>query len=234
MKELISRLFRKQGGEPSGSLLERIPQIDTKEIPGYLSYPSDPLSRVIFSSKLCEAYNSSCRYRFLLNTDIADPHPETRQQKPIPGIRINNTQIFWKAGSPSCYSVSTMEGPSVKSSSLTGWVESGDNLGMLFDNMLPFLNLPIGFASEEYRRVKMYKLPECAAYNRSHFFEESCVYCHVFYLGDALYKKFILCVKRGTSSWKVECTFPSDSEALQPTDTVPPGQVFGSFFPMDA
>lgn len=45
-----------------------------------------------------------------------------------------------------------------------------------------------------------------------------------------LYKKFILCAKRDTTSWKAECTFPSDSEALLPTDTVPPGQVFGSFF----
>ena len=99
--------------------------------------------------------------------------------------------------------------------------------------MKPFLNLPSGLANGEYRRVEMHDLGECTAYNKLHGFEETHVYCHVFYLGDTLYKKFILCAKRDTSSWKVECTFPSDSEALQPTDTVPPGQVFGSFFPAD-
>ena len=106
-------------------------------------------------------------------------------------------------------------------------------MGVLFGEMKPFLNLPSGLANGEYRRVEMHDLGECTAYNKLHGFGETHVWCHVFYLGDNLYKKFILCAKRNTSSWKVECTIPSDLEALLPTDAVPPGQVFGSFFPAD-
>ena len=106
-------------------------------------------------------------------------------------------------------------------------------MGVLFGDMKPFLNLPSGLANGEYRRVEMHDLGECTAYNKLHGFEEAHVYCHVFYLGDTLYKKFILCARRDDFSWKVECTFPSNLAALQPTDTVPPEQVFGSLFPAE-
>ena len=167
----------------------------------------------------------------LLYTNIADPSPEIRRQ--TPPFDINETHIFWKADSSAFCSVSTMKTPSVKTSDLRGWVESTDQMGMLFGDMTPFLNLPSGLANGEYRRVEMHDLGECTAYNKLHGFEETHVWCHVFYLGDTLYKKFILCAKRDTTSWKAECTFPSDSEALLPIDAVPPGQVFGSFFPAD-
>lgn len=126
-----------------------------------------------------------------------------------------------------------MKAPSVRTSNLQNWVEANDQMGMLFGNVKPFLNLPSGLANEEYRRVEMHDLGECPAYNKLHGFEETHVYCHVFYLSDTLHKKFLLCARRDTTSWKVECTFPSDSEALMPTDAVPPGQVFGSFFPAE-
>lgn len=228
MKELLEKLFKKRNNKPPGNPSEHRSQTDKIEIPGYLVYPNDPLSQIMFGSKMQEVCDKRCGYRFLLYTDIADPIPEIRQQ--TPPFDINETHIFWKADSSAFCSVSTMKTPSVKTSDLKGWVESTDRMGMLFGDMTPFLNLPSGFANEEYRRVEMHDLGECAAYNKLHGFEDAHVWCHVFYLGNTLYKKFILCAKRDTTSWKAECTFPSDSEALLPTDAVPSGQVFGSFF----
>ena len=228
MKELLEKLFEKRNNKPSESPSEHRSQTDKIEIPGYLVYPNDPLSQIMFGSKMQEVCDKRCGYRFLLYTDIADPIPEIRQQ--TPPFDINETHIFWKADSSAFCSVSTMKTPSVKTSDLKGWVESTDRMGMLFGDMTPFLNLPSGFANEEFRRVEMHDLGECAAYNKLHGFEDAHVWCHVFYLGNTLYKKFILCAKRDTTSWKAECTFPSDSEALLPTDAVPSGQVFGSFF----
>ncbi len=231
MKELLEKLFEKRNNKPSESPSEHRSQTDKIEIPGYLVYPNDPLSQIMFGSKMQEVCDKRCGYRFLLYTNIADPSPEIRRQ--TPPFDINETHIFWKADSSAFCSVSTMKTPSVKTSDLRGWVESTDQMGMLFGDMTPFLNLPSGLANGEYRRVEMHDLGECTAYNKLHGFEETHVWCHVFYLGDTLYKKFILCAKRDTTSWKAECTFPSDSEALLPIDAVPPGQVFGSFFPAD-
>ena len=82
-----------------------------------------------------------------------------------------------------------MKAPGVKTSNLRNWVEMNDQMGMLFGDMTPFLNLPAGLANGEYRWVEMHGLGECAAYNKCHGFEETHVYCHVFYLGDTLYKE---------------------------------------------
>lgn len=231
MKKLLEKLFEKSYGQSLETRLKNLSDTDLQGIPGYLTYPNDPLSQRMFGSKMQEVCDKRCGYRFLLYTDIADPSPEIRQQ--TPPFDINETHIFWKANSPSFCSVSTMKAPSVKTSNLRGWVESADRMGMLFGDMTPFLNLPSGLATGEYRRVEMHDLGECAAYSKLHGFEETHVWCHVFYLGDTLYKKFILCAKRNTSSWKAECTIPSNSEALLLTDAVPPGQVFGSFFPAE-
>ena len=231
MKKLLEKFFGKKNAKPSESSLEKPSEINASEIPGYLVYPDDPLSQMMFSSKMQEVRDRRCGYQFLLYAGIADPSPQIRQQ--TPSFDINETHIFWKPGSPSFCSVSTMKSTSVKTSNLRGWVESGDQMGMMLGAMTPFLNLPAGLAAGEYRRVKMYDLGECADYNKLHGFEETQVYCHVFYLGDILYKKFILCARQNTFAWKAECTFSTDSEVLLPTDTVPPGQIFGSFYPAD-
>lgn len=200
-------------------------------LPGYLRYPEDPLSQKMFASQMQAVCDKRCGYQFMLYTGIGDTSPEIKKQ--MPSFEINETHIFWKPDSPSFCSVSTMKSPSVKASSLRNWVEANDQMGVLFGNMTPFLNLPAGLAAGEYRRVEMHDLGTCAAYNKLHGLEETHVYCHIFYLGDTLYKKFILCARLDTSSWKVECTFPSASESMRPMDAVPPGQVFGSFFPAD-
>ena len=231
IKKLLEKFFNKSHGQSLETRLKNLSDTDLRRIPGYLTYPNDPLSQRMFGSKMQEVCDKRCGYRFLLYTDIADPSPEIRQQ--TPPFDINETHIFWKPDSSAFCSVSTMKAPSVKTSNLRGWVESTDRMGMLFGDMTPFLNLPSGLANGEYRRVEMHDLGECAAYNKLHGFEETHVWCHVFYLGDTLYKKFILCAKRDDFSWKAECTFPSDSEALLPTDAVPPGQVFDSFFPAE-
>ena len=121
----------------------------------------------------------------------------------------------------------------MKSSNLRNWVEAQDQLGLMLGVMTPFLNIPSRMEAGEYRRGGMIDLGQEAAYNKLRGFEETHAYCHVFYLGNKLYKKFILIAKRGTSSWKVECTIPSETERLLPPELIPPGMVFGSFFPME-
>ncbi|MGN0801707.1 MAG: hypothetical protein ACI4MF_03820 [Candidatus Faecivicinus sp.] len=201
------------------------------DLPGYLVYPNDPIAQKMFGSQMTAVSDQRCGYQFMLYTGIADTVPEIRQQ--TPAFDLNETHIFWKPDSPSWCSVSTLKALSVKTSNLRSWVESYDQMDMMFGAATPFVNLPSNWEAGEYQRVNMYYLGENAAYNRLHRFEESHVYCHVFYLNSQLYKRFILCDRNDTSSWKVECTFPSKQEALQPTDTVPAGQIFGSFFPTE-
>lgn len=230
MTMLLNRFFTKRDDRSLEALLESLPDARLRELPPYLVYPNDPVSKSMSASGMQAVCDPRCGYQFMLCTGIADPQPEIRLQ--MPDFDINETHVFWKPDSPSFCSVSTMKFISVKTSGLKGWVEFTDRMGLMFGAMLPFLNLPSSWEAGGYRRVDMHDLGESSAYNRLHGFEESCVYCHVFYLGNTLYKKFILCAKRGITSWKVECTFPSGQEALLPSDMVPPGQIFGSFFPV--
>lgn len=218
----------------SCSLEERLNEISHSyqgNLLGYLRYPNDPIMQVMFGPQMKVVSDQRCGYQFMLYTGIADTMPEIKQH--TPSFDLNETHIFWKPGSPSWCSVSTLKTHSVKTSNLKSWVESHDRMGLKLGVMTPFLNLPSQWKAGEYRRVKMYYLGENADYNKLHGFEEAHSYCHVFYLGGTLYKKFILCAKKDTVSWKIECTFPSEQEALSPTDTVAPGQTLGSFFPVE-
>ena len=118
MKKLLEKLFKKCNNKPSESPSEHRSQTDKIEIPGYLVYPNDPLSQIMFGSKMQEVCDKRCGYKFLLYTDIADPSPEIRQQ--TPPFDINETHIFWKPDSSAFCSVSTMKAPSVKTSNLRG------------------------------------------------------------------------------------------------------------------
>ena len=218
-------------GDSLESRVLNIPEEKICALPGFLVYPRDHFARKMFEGKVKEICNRKCGYQFLLYMDIADTTPEIKQQQPA--FERNETHIYWKPDSPSFVSVSTMKGPSVKTSSLRNWVEAQDQMGLLFGSMTPFLNIPSKLETGEYRRVGMIDLGQEAVYNTLHGFEETHVYCHVFRLGDTLYKKFILIAKRGTSSWKAECTIPSETERLLPPELVPPGMVFGSFFPRE-
>lgn len=229
--KLLDKFLKKRSADSLGIRLENISGADQSDLPGYLVYPQDPIAQKMFGSQMEAVIDRRCGYQFMLYTGIADTKPEIRKQ--MPDFDLNETHIFWKMGSPSCCSVSTMKAPSVKTSNLRGWVESNDQLGLMFGEMIPFLNLPAQWKAREYRRVKMYYLGENTTYGKLHGFGETHVYCHVFYLDGRLYKKFILCAKQDTTSWKAECTFPSKQEVLLPTDTVPPGQIFGSFFPVE-
>lgn len=227
-------VFSKERNKNSCSLEKRLNELSRGykgNLPGYLVYPNDPIVRKMFESQMKAVSDQRCGYQFMLYTGIADIVPEIKQQ--MPSFDLNETHIFWKQDSPSWCSVSTLKAPSVKTSDLKNWVETNDRLGLMLGKMTTFLNLPSQWEAGEYRRVKMYYLGENIDYNKLHSFEEAHTYCHVFYLGETLYKKFILCAKKNTASWKVECTFPSEQEALSPTDTVPPGQILGSFFPVE-
>lgn len=199
-------------------------------LPGYLLYPSDPISRDMFESQMKTVRDKRCGYQFKLYTAIANVNPDIKKQ--MPAFDIHETHIFWKPDSPAWCSVSTMKALSVKTSNLRNWVEANDQMGLMFGDILPFLNLPTQMNSAEYKRVKMHYLGENKTYNELHDFEETHTYCHVFYLDGKLYKKFILCARKESISWKAECTIPSDTENLMPADMVPPGQMFGSFFPL--
>jgi len=201
----------------------------TEPLPEFLCYPKDPLSEKMFGSAMADVIDKRCGYRFKLYTGIADVVPEIRPQ--TPDFDINETHIFSKEGSDAWCSVSTMKTPSVKTSRLQNWVEANDQMGMMFGSMIPFLNLPARMENSRYTRKKFVYLGEYKEYNKEHSFDESHIYFHAFCLGDTIYKKFILCARRGIYAWKVECTIPSNTEALLPPDNIPFGQTFGSFFP---
>lgn len=91
MKELLEQLFMKRNKPPENPSEHRS-QADRIEIPGYLVYPSDPLSQIMFGSKMQKVCDKRCGYQFMLYTDIADLTPEIRQQRPP--FDINETHIF--------------------------------------------------------------------------------------------------------------------------------------------
>lgn len=211
--------------------VKSIPETEASALPEFLVYPRDPIARKMFEGKVKELFNWKCGYQFLLYTDIADTMPEIRHQQPT--FECNETHIYRRSDSLSFISVSTMKSPGVKTSNIRNWVEAQHQMGLIFGNMTSFLNIPSGLEGGEYHHVNMHDLGREDAYNRLHGFEETHTYCHVFYLDKQLYKKFILVAKRDTVSWKVECTVPSETERLHPSDLIPPGMLFGSFFPLD-
>lgn len=226
----FQKLFSTQ--EPKSDILTRIRSISDQDIaslPAYLVYPTDGFSKTRFEPSMLDVRNKRCGYQFRLYKEIANPVPEIKQG--TPPFEINETHIFWKEKADAWYSVSTMKGENVTTSNLRGWVESQDQLGCMFNNMIPFLNLPSSRQNCRYKRVAMYDMGESKKYNQLHGFEETHLFCHIFYLDNRLFKKFILCAKQMSISWKVECTIPSTAEQITATDFVPPGQAFGSFFP---
>ncbi len=199
-------------------------------LPGYLLYPYDPIIQQMLEGDMVPVRNMRCGYQFKLYTAIADPTPLVRQNASV-GM-INEAHIFWKQGSPSWYTLSTMRGPAVATSPLRGWVEHGYKLGLLMGDLSLLVNLPPQLQGREIQNVEMSYLGQNPAYNHLHVLEESHVYAHVFSLGGTLYKNFILCAKREITSWKVECAVPAQYKQIMPPDFVPPGQTFGSFFPL--
>ena len=217
--------------DPLQQRLERIPADSLQGMEAYLICPKEAFARGRFGKENKAVRDERCGYTFLLDTSVAAEKPEIRGQQP--SFERNETHLYWKRGSDACISVSTMKAPSVRTSSLRGWVEHNDRLGQMFGQMTLFLNLPSPQSGAQYRRVQMIDLGECPAYGKLHGFEETHAYCHVYYLDDKLYRKFILCARRDDTAWKVECTLPARREPLLPADEALPGQTFGSFFPLD-
>lgn len=173
--------------------------------------------------------SEKCGYTFMLYTAVAEPDPDVQPQ--TPPFELNETHIYSKEDSPSWYSVCIMKDKSVANNSVRSWVEKADRFATKLGAMDAVLRTPKSLAGQTYKRAAMVDLEESPAYNQLHDFDESHVYCHVFYLNDQLYKKFILVVKKNICSWRVEVNIPSDTEQILPSDYVPAGQTFGSFYP---
>ncbi len=58
------------------------------------------------------------------------------------------------------------------------------------------LRVPKHMWGKTFKNVAMYYIKQNELYNQLHGFDESHLYCRVFYLGEQLYKKFILLAKK--------------------------------------
>jgi len=207
---------------------EEVSSHGSNVLPPFLLYPDDPIAKIMFESETEQVLDPRCGYRFMLYTQIGNTTPEVEADTQM--FEINETHFFHKPQSDSWCTVSTMKGESVKNTPVCKWVES-DNVLMMFGATDQLLRLPKPFRNLTYRRVALLDMQECFEYNKLHGFDESHVYCHVFYLNNQLYKKFILVAKKQNTSWRVEVNIPSNTESILPPDFTPPGMVFGSFYP---
>lgn len=199
-------------------------------IPSFLLYPNDPISKMIFEKDMKEIRNEDCGYRFMLYTEIAEITPDILKQ--TPPFEINEIHYYSKENSLSWYSICTMKDQSVAANSVRNWVEKADRLATMIGAMDQVLRIPKQFKNQAYKKVAMVDMDEWPDYNQLHSFDESHVYGHVFYLNNQIYKKFILVAKKNNSSWRVEINTPSDTEQIIPPDFIPAGQTFGSFYPI--
>lgn len=198
-------------------------------IPVFLCYPEDLLSRMMFGSDMEQVHNDKCGYRFMLNTDVAETEPVIEARRSP--LEIDETHYYFKAGELPWYVVSTMKDVSVAGQSVRGWVERADQFAVILGAMDMVLRTPTQLRGKAYKRLNMVDMREWPEYNKRHGFEESRVYGHVFELGEQTYKKFILVAKRRDWSWRVEVNIPTGIARIIPSDFVPAGQTFGSFYP---
>lgn len=203
---------------------------DTK-IPVFLLYPDDQISEMMFEKSMKQIQNTRCGYRFMLYSDAARSVPEIEKQSQQ--FEIDEIHYYYKEDSPSWYSICTMKGETVKSTPVRNWVEKADQFAVMLGAMDQALRTPKSFRGRAYKKVALVDMEEWNAYNQLHGFDESHVYCHVFYLNKQLYKKFILMARRNDCSWRVEVNIPSETEQILPPDFVPAGQTFGSFYPLN-
>ena len=201
------------------------------ELPPYLRYPNDAISELMFKGKMKEIVNTHCNYRFMLYTAVADPNPEVETQSP-PFDR-NETHYYFKDGQAAWYSVCTMKHESGRENSVRSWIERADQFMMMAEAYDMVLRVPKNMRGKTFKNVAMYYVEQNELYNQLHGFDESHLYCRVFYLGDQLYKKFILVAKKDDWSWRIEENIPSRSEEIEPPDFVPAGQTFGKFYPVE-
>lgn len=201
------------------------------ELPPYLSYPNDAISEMMFGSDMKEVTNNYCNYRFMLYTAVADPTPKVEKQQPE--FDRNEIHYYFKEGEKVWYSISTMKHESVRENSIRSWVEKADQLMLLLEAHDNVLRVPEHMKGRTFKNVAMYYIEQNDMYNELHGFDESHVYCRVFYLGEQLYKKFILLAKKDDWSWRVEANIPSEAEKFEPPDFVLPGLTFGKFYPVE-
>ena len=202
------------------------------ELPPYLRYPNDAISEMMFGKSMKEIINRDCNYKFMLYTDVADQTPQIEEQSP-PFDR-NETHYYFKDGQAAWYSISTMKHESVRENSVKSWIEKADQLMLMAEAYDEVLRVPKSMRGRDFKNVGMYYIEQNELYNQLHGFDESHLYCRVFYLGDQLYKKFILLAKKDDWSWRVEENIPTRSEEFEPPDFVPPGQTFGKFYPLNS
>ncbi len=203
----------------------------SKGIPPYLAYPEDAISNMIFKDKMKEVMNLKCNYSLMLYTETADEIPEVEPQ--TPPFDCNEIHYYCKEGEQAWYTVSIMRHESVRHNSVRNWVEKADYFAFAMGMYDIALHVPPSRRGKEFKDVGMYYIEQNEKYNQLHGFDESHLYCREFYLGDQLYKKFILVAKRDDWSWKVEVNIPSISEKIEPPDFIPAGQTFGRFYPAD-
>lgn len=112
-------------------------------IPGFLLYPDDPVSEMMFEEHMKQIKNFKCGYSFMLYTESAETVPIIEEQ--APPFEINETHYYFKKDSPSWYSVCTMKDQSVSANSVRNWVEKADRFAAMFGAMDQVLRTPKPF-----------------------------------------------------------------------------------------
>lgn len=199
-------------------------ELGQNSIPLYLWYPYDPIAQKMFEPEMKEIRNKRCRYQFKLYSAAADTQPLISRQNPP--FDIHESHTYWKPGSSSWYTITTMKTPAVKTSNLRNWVEASSMFGIID------VQLPSTWKGETVENGKLHYLGDCEQYNQLHGFDEAHTYCYTFMINNKMFKQFMLCAKNTAAlcSWKVTCSIETQSMEIQNTDLVVPGMTFGSFF----
>ncbi len=195
-------------------------------LPAFLLRPMDEFSEKFIGKDMITVRDAKCKYATEIYGEVAENNPKVVKYGTY---EINESHIYSKEGESSWYVISTMKTPSVRTSDLKNSVLAPYNLSRSFKTPETLILLPDGKSYDGYSSIKMNYMGSYDNYARQKGLDEAVVFCHVFSLGNEMYKDFILCARKGDYSWKLETIIPAKHQQILPPDFVPPGYFFGSF-----
>ncbi|MCD7767088.1 MAG: hypothetical protein LUH53_11360 [Lachnospiraceae bacterium] len=195
-------------------------------IPPFLEKPTDDFSKSFFGKDMVTVKDEKCRYAIEIYGETAGEKPGIIKTG---SFAINESHVYSKKGKSSWYVIQTMKDPSVRTSRLLNSVYAPYKLSRDFHHPEMFLTLPDGKSYDGYASISLHYMGSYNKYTVEKGLDESLVFCHVFRLGDELYKDFILCARKEDYSWRLETIIPAKHQEILPSDYVPPDYFFGSF-----
>lgn len=230
MFEWFKKKLDKGADEPIPRPTENIKTTPPEGLPAFLVVPSDPLAGLMYGNDCVSVENRVCCYRIMVNPQYHEPQPEIFK---LQGMEINECHVFSRQEIPSWIAISTMKDESVKQSPpLDSFFMEPYNLSKMLGGIADgVVHAPSYRKIESYKSIRLGRLGSWSKYDEWKHFDESVVFCHIFFLNGQMYKDYVLCARKDAYAWKLECYI----EAMQgvpdilPTDFVPVGYLFGSF-----